>query len=316
MNKFSFFLLYAILAIAPLYVSFAYLGADALLGSLLGGALLGVLAWFISPFFGRPLSLLPSFAFFSWLSSVGWFAVLVRRAPALGVAVDIVFIGGRIFLAVWSVWSRYRPAACIHVHRGVLVPLVRSFADGFFVDLDAQVNLDYDMAVQARVPDMRSYPHCIPPSITDGHFRTVSFTIPVPSVLGRLSNVTKHFRVCEEFVSGLLVRAQGQVKPAQWFYEEVNKISPVNLPREVDRDMRMQSAAAAYFEALHEKQLFNRYVSLKEPKIDRSVFMRMGCVLCLRLVAWIPVPFVSLLAKCAMAFVSIAPASYFQAGQC
>lgn len=322
--RFSKILIVLVIALLPVVVSWTTIGSEAVASTVFGGLSIGIMVWYFSPLFGHPLDLVSAVLLSGWFSSLGYFAVVIKQTFSVGLVVDVVLFGGRICHLVYSFYTHVPKVVTIHIHRSPVVPLVKSFgilspfdtdAFGLAVERNRYLTNKFQEMIRlrgAKSPDMRLYPHSVPPIATDGHFRKVDVTSPVRSRFGRLSNVTRHFVVCTEFVNTLLVRAQGIAQSSDWFYEQVNKISPVNVPSELDRQLRIQSAAAAFFEAQHEKELYQRLVSTSDPPVDWSVVIRLAVQSCLKVVSFCSLGYFSIVARFLGAIAAVAPASFFR----
>lgn len=300
------------LVLLPLVVSLTTMGGTVVAGSICGGLTLGSLLWFMAPYFGLRVRFIVAYGLMSWISLMGFFIACVQQMWWLGYAVNMVIVLTRIF---YFFWSGKTTAPMIHVRRGCAYSLQD------FVDADCDVSLTglrgilndvgvHRQVAPARVGDVRSFPHNVSPMSGMSHFQKSTFRIPNAVVKGVVRYEKKAFFVCAELVQALLTRAQGVMRSPDWYWTEVQKISPVNVPFEVDRQIRLESAAAAVFEAQHEAQLYARLVSVGDDKQrDWSVFYRLAFTLMLTGVSFIPIRLVRLFVQLANVLVAVSPAT-------
>lgn len=299
------------LVVLPLVVSLTTMGGSVVAGSIGGGLLLGSLFWFMAPYFGFPVRFFVAYGLMSWISLMGFFIACVEQMWWLGNAVNIVIVLTRIFYFFWS--GKISPPI-IHVRRGCAYSLQDFFDADCDVSSTGLRGILNDVGVHrqaalARVGDLRSFPHNVSPMSGMSHFQKSTFRIP-SAVKGVVRYDKKVFFVCAELVQALLTRAQGVMRSPDWYWTEVQKISPVNVPFEVDRQIRLESAAAAVFEAQHEAQLYARLVSVGDDKQrDWSVFYRLAFTLMLTGVSFIPIRLVRLFVQLANVLVAVSPAT-------
>jgi hypothetical protein len=313
------------LVVLPLVVSLTTMGGLVVAGSICGGLSLGSLVWFMAPYFGQRVRFIVAYGLMSWLSLMGFFIACVQQMWWLSYAVSIIIVLTRIFFFFWS--GKTAPPM-IHVRRSVAYSLQEFVDAGRDVTLaglggipprQPQVQQVQQPQAQngaarpvapARVGDLRSFPHNVSPMSGMSHFHKSTFRIPLTVVNGIVRYEKKRFFVCAELVQALLTRAQGVIRSPDWYWAEVQKISPVNIPFEMDRNIRIESAAAAVFEAQHEAQLFERLVRVGEDKQrDWSVFYRLAFTLVLTCVAMVPIRLVRLFVQVANVLVAISPAT-------
>lgn len=195
----------------------------------------------------------------TWVFTLGFIFIAdvanVASQSDFGLTVQYWFLMDLFLVAllVGALMLRFRRVQLTHIVRGNIMDLATLLNNPALtidpVDLN-RLKLD---AIKIPTPDFRVYPHNVPALAAQPHFQRCVYRF--------VDGTTRAVVVCVEWRTALITRAKGVNMPSRWFFEQSKLISPVNVPLELDDQLRLNSAVAACFDLEHTTMLFDRLVA-------------------------------------------------------
>lgn len=243
--------------------------------SLLAAPLLGGVTFLQSRVMGLPASFGMLTRHMAWCILAGWAAMASGYFWVVQVAIGLYTCATT--LIAW--WNLPQP---IHVERTNSEPISDVLTSGVWnlPPLENQwllARVNNGNARDDPLRDVRTYPHNIVPlCVANPNFSVNTYRIHNAGFVGSVKTETVKLQVCIELLNTLLTRSRDVVADRMWFLSEANRVGALNLPQTLDREIRLNTAAAAYWEQRHEQYLFDRRTLVAEERHTWAVLAVVG----------------------------------------